>query len=284
MRRLRVPLGSIACLLVFAVSAFAASGTLTGTVTGVGPRAAREGVEAVNAQGVIGGVGSLTASGSYHLTLAPGAWIVVAGAQAGDKSLTALGSPVLVRPGATSHAKHARAKAGASAAAAQGLPAGSVITVEPILLEDERQCQGAVACPTEDFTAAFTNDLFQRCASRGITFVDTSVAFQKFAAQEAALSRSGRLAVPFAYRPLTPKYAVAPDTGNDEEAASGVIGPNDVTIHVTVVFAGSELGVSRDLMGPDLDVSVYPKPIVDSDILTAVHREAAGLAAKMCGG
>jgi hypothetical protein len=104
------------------------------------------------------------------------AWIVTGSALSGDSALTAASPPVHVRAHRRTHGSPAHLKAKA-AAAKRGLPPGSVVTVGPILLIDERV--GLDLRP--DYTALVTNDLFSHCASRGITFVDTSEAFLKFA-------------------------------------------------------------------------------------------------------
>lgn len=59
-----------------------------------------------------------------------------------------------------------------------------------------------------DFAPVVENDLYRLCSSHGIELVDTSTAFKKSAAQESALSASGRLSTPFVYRPIKPEYGV----------------------------------------------------------------------------
>lgn len=270
-------------MLAVAASAWAAAGKVAGSVGGLPAHGLHEGVEAVNAQGVIGAVGNLSARGSYDLSLAPGAWIVVASAVSGhDQTLAAFDPPVLVRSGHTAHAHHARVKVQANVAAAQRLPPGSVVSVDPILIEDQRTCDGQLSCANLDYTATAINDLFRACGARGITFVDTSASFLKFAQQESGLSRSGRLAVPFTYRPLAPKYEVAPASGNELGQAAGVVDTSEVTVLMSVNFAGSQQSVSRSFVGPDLIANFSHEPS-DEDVEATVHREDAALAAKMCG-
>jgi hypothetical protein len=95
-----------------------------------------------------------------------------------------------VRAHGTTTAKPAPVKA--QAAATHGLKRGAVVTVLPIELTDERDFTAGTTS-FQYYTATVTNDLYGACASRGITFVDTSDTFTKFAHQESGLSKAGRL-------------------------------------------------------------------------------------------
>ena len=154
---------------------------------------------------------------------------------------------------------------------------GAVVTVRTIVLADERD----FTVGTSDFpvTSTVTNDLFHACASRGITFVDTSETFLKFAQQESRLSRAGRLSTPFAFHPVHPQFQVDPDSGNQSSNAAGAITAQDMTIRLEVDRAGTQFAV---VQGPNLDQE-FSSPPDDADIMTVVHREDAALAAKMCG-
>ena len=279
-------MGRVTWLLALAVTALvlaapwpADAGTLTGSVTGLPANAAPDGVEAVNTRGVIGAAGPLSALGSYQLTVPAGTWIAVATAQSGDEPFTALGAPVRVRAHGTAQAAPAPAVQEASAAAAHRLKRGSVVTVDKTTLEDERDFTSASSFP--DYTATITNDLFRACAARGITFVDSSDTFLTFARQEEGLSRSGRLAVPFAFHPLQWQYEVQPFNSESLQSSAGTIAPTEVTIHMDLDLAGTHHEVSRAFAGPNLIVD-FPS-VDDADVLSVVHREDAALASEMCG-
>lgn len=104
---------------------------LTGNVTGLPAGVSTEGVEAINARGEIGAVGALKASGAYSLRVPAGVWVLAATAESSGGPLTALGPPVRVRSGRTSHAHPAGAKVQASAAADKRLKRGSVVHGRP---------------------------------------------------------------------------------------------------------------------------------------------------------
>lgn len=123
------------------------------------------------------------------------------------------------------------------------------------------------------------NDLFHSCSSRGITFVDTSETFEKFVNQESKLSREGRLAVPFIYRPIKPQYDVDPDSGQESGNAAGVVTPGDVDARLQLSGAGS---LSAVIQGPLSDETFTTVPD-STDILRVVDNAATGLASRMCG-
>ncbi len=266
-------LSAVGCALVVVGSAQAATGTLTGRVSGIPNGASAEIVEGVNPQGVIGGVGTVSAAGTYKLALAPGTWIVTGSALSGDKPLTAVSPPVHIRARHRTQGPPAHLKAKASAAK-RGLPPGSVVTVTPIFLLDERA--GLDLRP--DYTSVVTNDLFAHCASRGITFVDTSEAFRKFAQQELALSRAGRLATPFVYQPIVPQYRVETEQNALERSLAlfglGVHKPGDTETAVPGLEAGGEIRIN----GPQIETGP-----TDEEVVNLVNEEANALAEKMCG-
>jgi hypothetical protein len=269
-RRVAVALTIALCAFAGASSAQAARGTLTGSLAGLPANAAFHVVRAVDSRGVIGGAATASASGSYKLSLPPGAWILVGSAQASDRSLTALGAPVRVRSGRRSRERPARVKRFRVRAAASGvLRRGSVVTVRPIKLDDGR---GPIFNLFPEYTATVENDLFRACAPRGIIFVDTSAAFRKFAAQEAALSRAGRLATPFDYRPIAPQYEVS--------SQFGVLNNGNIQFELELVLIRSHRAVA------DTGVQTERTPIgdtTDEQALSWVHTVTMKLAAKMCG-
>ena len=248
---------------------------MTGLPAGMTPL----GVEALNAHGVIGATGPLTGSGTYHLTLPSGTWIFVGTATFGDEPFTSLSAPVRVRSHGSARAPAAPAKQEASAASATRLKPGSVVTVDRVTLEDERLFTGPPSYP--DYTATVTNDLFRACAAHGITFVDSSTAFVRFAKQESNLSRSGRLATPFSFRPIRWQYEVAPANSESIESSAGVIGTNEITMQLSINLAGTQLSAGRSFHVPNLIVPFATTP-ADQDIPGVVHREDAAIARKMC--
>jgi hypothetical protein len=130
-----------------------------------------------------------------------------------------------------------------------------------------------------DYTGVVTNILFTHCASRGITFVDTSETFRKYAQQELALSRAGRLGTPFVYKPIKPQFRV--ETEFNEISRSGI--DFGLGVHATnnKEFAldkalEAEERVSRN--GPELESDP-----TDGEALTMVTKVAGILAGRMCG-
>jgi hypothetical protein len=264
------------CALVGAVVARAVTtGTVSGSASGLPASAVPEGVQAISPKGEIGAVGSLSAAGKYSLKLAPGAWIIETSSLGPHGPLTSLGAPVRVRAHGTTRAKPAPVKAEASGAGK--LKRGSVVTVGTIELADERDF--TVGTSSLFVTSTVTNDLFHACSSRGITFVDTSETFLKFAQQESRLSRAGQLSTPFAFHPIQPQFQVDPDSGNQSENAAGALTTQDMTIRLELDRAGTQDGF---IQGPNLDQE-FSSPPDDADIMSVVHREDAALAAKMCG-
>ncbi len=278
-RTTRGLLTTVACVLclvgsVQLGSAQAATGTLTGSVGGIPSGASAEVVQAVNPQGVIGAVGTVNAAGTYTLALAPGAWLVTGSALSGDSALTALSPPVQVRAHHRTRGPQAHLKA-IAAAVKRGLPAGSVVAVAPIFLTDER---GPVFNLKPEYTGLVTNDLFAHCASRGIRFIDTSEAFRKFAQQELALSRAGRLATPFDYRPIAPQYRIEV-TSNELDRGGIMFGlsvhkPGDTETDFSDLEASGEVNIN----GPQLETGP-----TDEEVVNLVNQEAGALAEKICG-
>jgi hypothetical protein len=269
---LRGLLTAAACALLAAGSAQAATGTLTGSVSGAPSGASTEVVEAVNPQGVIGGVATVTPAGAYTLALAPGTWVVTGSALSGDSPLTAASPPVRVGAHHRTHGSTAHLKA--AAAAKRGLPPGTIVTVRPIFVLDAR----AGLDLKLDYTALVTNDLFSHCASRGITFVDTSEAFLKFAQQELALSRAGRLATPFVYRPIAPQYRIETEQNTLDRSLMlfglGVHKPGDTETAVPGLEASGEININ----GPQIETGP-----TNEEVVNLVNQQANGLAEKMCG-
>jgi hypothetical protein len=184
-----------------------------------------------------------------------------------------------VRAHGSARAPSAKAKQEASAASATRLKRGSVVTVDRVTLEDERVFTGPPSYP--DYTATVTDDLFRACAGRGITFVDSSAAFRAFAKQESNLSRSGRLATPFTFRPIRWQYEIAPANPESIESSAGVIGTNEIDMQLSINLAGSQLSAGRAFHVPNLIVPFSTTPDAQ-DVLGVVHREDSAIARKMC--
>ncbi len=263
-------LALVAALSVVGTSAWAATGTLTGSVSGVPAGSSTEGVEAVNNRGEIGAVGTLNASGTYSLKVPAGTWVTAADALSAGKSLSALAAPVVVRAGHRSHAHGTRVKPQVSAARAGALPRGAVVTMTPITMLDLRTA--FVNHP--DYTATVLNDLFRLCSARGIIFADTSAAFQKFARQESALSLSGRLSVPFDYHPIKPQYKVV--------TFQGFIDPGSVGIGLAVERLDGDPVAMNGIDGTTVNLPDGAIP-TDQDVVDVFHQADASLAAPMCG-
>jgi hypothetical protein len=265
---------SVACCAVVVASADAANGTLTGTLTGIPAEASADVVEAVSPQGVIGGVGTVGASGAYSLSLPTGTWLVTASALSGDSPLTALAPPLRVRAGHKARGHAAPLKA--SQAATRGLRAGSVVTIAPIVVQDERP---PVVDGRIDYTGLVTNILFSRCATRGIKFVDTSETFRKYAQQELALSRAGRLATPFEYKPIKPQYRVETEFSGIE--VSGIsFGLGVHTSSDNEVALDKPLEVEERTHRDGVELESAP---TDEELLNIVTKVAATLAQRICG-
>jgi hypothetical protein len=272
-------LSALVAVLALTVTSPSLAGTVTGSVTKLPVGVTPLGVEAVNAHGVIGATGPLTGSGDYHLAVSAGTWILVGTAASGDEPFTSLSAPIRVRAHRSTKAPAVPAKQEASAASAARLKRGSVVTVDRVTLEDERVFTGPPSYP--DYTATVTNDLFRACAARGITFVDSSAAFVAFAKQESNLSRSGRLATPFTFRPIRWQYEVAPANPEAIESSAGVIGTNEIDMQLSINLAGSELSAGRSFLVPNLIVP-FPTTPDAQDVLGVVHREDTAIARKMC--
>ena len=272
-------LPALVVVLALTLASPSLAGTVSGNVTGLPPGVTPLGVEALSSHGVIGAIGPLTGSGGYHLTLPAGTWIFVGTATSGDEPFTSLSAPVRVRAHGSSKVPAAAAKQEASAASAARLKPGSVVTVDRVTLEDERVFTGPPSYP--DYTATVTNDLFRACAAHGITFVDSSAAFVRFAKQESNLSRSGRLATPFEFRPVRWQYEVAPANPESIESSAGVISTNEIDMQLSINLAGTQLSPGRSFHVPNLIVPFAATPDAQ-DILGVVHREDTAIARKMC--
>jgi hypothetical protein len=262
--------------LLIAGTGQAAQGTLTGSVTGAPAEASAAVVEAIDSRGVIGGVGTVSASGAYKLTLAPGAWIVTSSALSGDNTLASFAAPLRIRPGRHTRVHSTTLRPQAVKATARGLRPGSVVTIAPIVINDER---GPVFNLKIDYTDLVTNDLFSQCASRQITFVDSSETFRKFAQQELALSRAGRLATPFNYRPIAPQYVI--ETTFNEVDRGGI--SFGLSVHKpgdTETDLGAGLVAEGRTQRNGAELESAP---TDEEVIAMVNQEAGALAQKMCG-
>jgi hypothetical protein len=271
----------VVCSVALAASAWGASrGTVSGRIkvpAGSTGRPSSLGVEAVNSQGVIGGVGSLRANGAFQLKVPAGVWLLTAESDAGGALSTTLFSPVRVSGGRTSPAKP-KTVVGAwrslrAQAAAKKLPRGAIVTVDQILMEDDRDFTDQ-NFPNLDYTIPVTNDLYSACSSHGITFVDTSTSFLKFAQQESGLSRSHRLSVPFVFKPITPQYHVSSlGLTAYPQGQAGSIQTNSVGIALGLVDNPIKpVRVNRD----------FSDPVTDADVRSIVAQATAKLASEMC--
>jgi hypothetical protein len=274
-RRLLTAVTAALLALVLAASAHAARGTISGSLSAAPAGAASEIVVAVDPQGVIGGVGTVSSSGAYSLSLAPGTWLVAGSAESGDSALGSFAAPLRVKAG--HHARAPTAPLKASAATSRGLPAGSIVTIAPIFVHDDRTTAPPNA--TIEYTALVTNIMFKQCASRQITFVDTSEAFKKFAQQEANLSRGGRLSTPFEYRPIKPKFDI--ETEFNEADRTGIKFGLGIHRHgdtETSIGKGLEDEGQVERRGEELESDP-----TDEEIEAVVVKEASTLAVRMCG-
>jgi hypothetical protein len=267
-------------VLALTVASPSLAGTVSGSVTNLPAGFTPLGVEAVNARGEIGAIGPLTGSGSYRLAVPAGTWILVSNAAAANGPLSALSAPVLVHAHGNTKAPSAKPKQEASAASAAGLKRGSVVTVDRVTLQDERDFTTGLSSYL-DYTATVTNDLFRACSARGITFVDSSGSFIAFARQESNLSRSGRLATAFAFRPISWQYEVAPADSESTESSAGVISTDEITMQLSINLAGTSMSPGRSFRVPNLIVPFSTTPDAQ-DILGVVHREDGAIARKMC--
>ena len=271
----------VACSVALSASAWgASSGSVSGRITfpagSTGPRASL-GVEAVNSSGLIGGIGRLSANGTFHVKVGPGVWLLSAESDDGGALSTTLFTPVQVRASRTTAATSKSVvpawRSVRAHAAAKKLPRGAIVTVDPILMEDQRDFTDQ-NFPNLDYTIPVTNDLYSACSSHGITFVDTSTSFVKFAQQESGLSRSHQLAVPFVFKPITPQYHVS-SIGLTAYplGQAGSIGTNSV---------GIALGLSNNPLKPVRVNKDFSDTVTDADVRSIVTQATAKLASEMC--
>lgn len=267
-----------ACAAVLAGSSWAAPrGTVSGTVSSPsGTTPSSLGVEAVNSRGVIGGVGSLSARGAFRLKVPAGVWLLTAESDAKGALSTTLFSPVRVSGGRTTPAKP-KTVVGAwrslrARAAVKKLPRGAIVTVDQILMEDERNF--TVGSSNADYTIPVMNDLYSACSPHGITFVDTSTSFLKFAQQESGLSRAHQLAVPFTFKPITPQYHVSSNALTAyPDGQAGAITTNSV---------GVALGLINTPLKPIRVNKDFNSAVTDADVRSVVAQATAKLAHEMC--
>jgi hypothetical protein len=267
------------CAAALAGSSWAApGGTVSGTISSPsGTTPSSLGVEAVNSSGVIGGVGSLNARGAFRVKVPAGVWLLSAESDAAGALSTTLFSPVRVGGGRTTTARPKTVdrawRSLRAQAATKKLPRGAVVTVDQILMEDDRDFTDQ-NFPNLDFTIPVTNDLYSACSSHGITFVDTSTSFLKFAQQESGLSRAHQLAVPFAFKPITPQYHVS---------SLGLTAyPLGQAGAITTNSVGVALGLINTPLKPVRVNRDFNRTVTDADVRSVVAQATAELAREMC--
>ncbi len=278
MRRL-LTIVALAVSVAFTCSSLAlgARGSVSGKVSEVPGGSAFDVVTAIDTQGEIGGVATTNASGGYSLTLPPGTWLIANSSDAADALFGGFSAPVRVRAG--SHAGAGPiAVAPTATAAATGdhkLKPGSVVTFAPILIEDRRPPVHDNEPVPIELTNYVVNDVFSRCASKGIEFADTSPQFTAFARQESGLSAAGKLATPFVYKPVHAQYQVT--------ALTQLLGAGVVEIGLELSSL-SRPGFFFDIVVAQLQLPNIEENPTDSQLIGVVHEAGAKLAAKMCGG
>ena len=205
-RKTRIGFVLLAVMLAAAAlsqAAGAATGSIGGTLRGLPGSADYGAVEAIDPSGQIEGVDLASPSGSFELKLPPGDYVLAGSGTTESDSFSSFSPPKQVGKGKkVSLAPKLGSTAARAAAAGEGLvPKGSIMAMEGVLFS-------VGDGPTLNLGSLVLNDLFRACSKRGLTFVDVSPEFVRFAQQEKALSASGKLATPFEYRPLKPQYLI----------------------------------------------------------------------------
>jgi hypothetical protein len=283
---------SAALVLIAPATGLAATGKLTGKLSGLPAHAQFATVRAVDARGVIVGMSSASSSGAYSLSVKPGVYVVI-GKAADSKGnvLDATGAPARVRSGRKTtehtslHVDHKSPGRAASAsrvsppasAAAGTLSKGTVLTFKPFTTQNDNFSPPFVEGP--DRADVIAAQMFRPCTSRGVIQVDTSPEFVAFAKQEAALQRAGRLnpATPFVFHPIKPTAqtnggAVILKTGTGSSPLPTV----DVSIGVSNLATKMFVGSVNDHF-PDPD-----GPVDDTFITQSVIKQAKLLASQVC--
>ena len=200
--------------LLAAAVAGARSSQITGRVSGLPARPLLSTVMALNTHGVIAQIAPPAATGRYRFFVAPGTYLLAAGAataaSAGAHSahlFLATSAPIRVRAGRQSTSGiHVKRVHSLTARAAARIPLeDAVVTVGNVPILDDRAAATLVGGNVGFHTATMLYNLCSRVRTR---FVETSPAIVAREKQEVALSKAGKLSTPFDYRPLKPDFAI----------------------------------------------------------------------------
>jgi hypothetical protein len=207
-RRTWVAAAALAALLALPAPA-ANDATVTGRVRDLPPPGATvfANVRAVTVTGgEIEAVQRLRAGARYHLTVAPGRYVLAAGALRSDgRVLRAASGLVAARRGRTAQ-RDVRARTAASA--------NSIVTVDEVDLAPAE----AGAGPTLRLRDLITAEVFGPLSAHGVRFVDQSPKVVAALRREERLSLEGRNDTAVRFRPLKPRFAIG---GGGVGAADG---------------------------------------------------------------
>jgi hypothetical protein len=263
----------VVCAAGLATSAAAGAGfsDITGRVTGLPTNPLLSTVIVLNTHGAIAQIAPPASSGRYRFFLAPGTYLVAAGAASAASAgahkahlFLAVSNPVRVRFGKQSttglHLKTIKKATDASAAAQIPLE-DAIVTVGNIPILDDRAAPTLVGGNVGFHTATI---LFDLCSRVGTRFVETSPEIVAREKQELALSRAGKLSTPFDFRPLKPGFAISgsltvtPDTQpgappNSDQATFELdatrLGGGGTVVHTKFVDPQTMVGDPRALQG-----------------------------------
>ncbi|HVO55207.1 MAG TPA: hypothetical protein VMT37_12425 [Solirubrobacterales bacterium] len=265
-RSLCAVLAVVVAVALAAPAVAAAGGTrIAGTLTGLPKKADLAAVEAVDPRGQIGGVDLVGGGGAFSLAVKPGTYVLASSAIEGEDELAGFGPAKKVRRGAKVR-DHSKLKPLARSAAAGSralLRRGSVLTVTGFEFTDNSTDPDVV----HQLRSQLLNDLFRRCED--YVFVDTSPEFVKFAQQESALSRAGKLSTPFQYRPIPPQYEIFGSASFERERFLLELTAT-TTAHQGVPNAPTDLEVKL----PEIDLETAENELRKAD---------AAFAKKLCG-
>ena len=258
--------GLVAALLAAAVAG-ARSSQIAGRLSGLPQDALLSTVLALDTHGEIAQIAPPSSSGGYRFFLAPGTYLVAAGAASGAnpgarkaRLFLAVSRPIRVRAGRLSPASiHLKRIHSATASAAAAIPLkDAIVSVGNVPILDDRPAPTLVGGNVGFHTATL---LFDLCSRVGTRFVETSPAIVAREKQELALSRAGRLSTPFDYRPLKPDFAI---TGSVTVAPETEAGAPPNTQRVTFELKATRLhggGVVVDTK------FIVPQTLVDDPLV-----------------
>jgi hypothetical protein len=259
----------LAALSVTAAVAGASTGQIGGRVIGLPSSPLLSTVMVLNTNGVIAQIAPPSA-GRYRFFVAPGTYIVAAGAASAASAGTrkahlflAIGRPIRVRAGGQSTlAIHVKRVHSTRADAAASIPLeDAIVSVGNIPILDGRAAPTLVG-GNVGFHAATM--LFNLCSRVRTRFVETSPAIVAREKQELALSRAGMLSTPFDYRPLTPAFVITGSLTIVPETTPGAP-PNTqrVTFEMTALRVHGGIAVDTKLIVPETRVD-------DPDVLQQI--------------